>query len=474
MKKVRFRNFWIFLFVIGFYGCLHKTELPLLTSASKAKPLLITHAALFTGNPSEEIIKNAFILIRDGKIAEISTEPIRTQDATVLSAKGKMVLPGLIDAHVHLFGSGAPASLPAVPNVERNATAFLYAGITTVVDMGGPHQELAALNLKIQKGEIAGPRLYYAGRLFTREKGHPAAMIRYIVPWPFDENIVSDLVYEVKEAGTDFKEMIRENKAYGATFSKLVVDRMPLDAPLLSTEEVRKIVDASRDEGFQTVAHIGTETNIRTCLDGGLRVFIHVPYRSTLSEKTIQKMKVQGAIMTPTLAVFDNGVRYAKNELNFSDLDREISDPVILAEYEKKPEDDGSKIADWMREVAKYQTVKFENVRKMRAAGIPILAGSDSINVASVPGATLHRELELLVAECGFTPIEAVASATYVSGRLYPEVTGQPRLGYVKEGLPADLLILNGDFRSDIRQTRNIDTVISKGRIVKRHTPDDS
>lgn len=450
-------------------GCLHKTDLPLLTSAiGEQKPILITNATVFTGNPEDDILEQASILIEDGIIVEISTTDIQAPDAQVIDARGNMVLPGLIDSHIHVFGSGAPPSLPALPNPERNVTAFLYAGITTVVDMGGPVEDLEALSVKIADDEIAGPRFVYAGRMFTCEDGHPAAMVRRIVPWLFDEYIISRIAFEVED-GDDVRPMILENKAHGAGFSKLAVDEIPLGIPTLSTDQVRKIVENSRAEGFTTVAHIGSEDNIVTALDGGVRVFNHGPYRSALSDATVQRMKETDCIVTPTVAVFDNIVRYGKQELEFSVLDREIADPVILAEYQKPPTDDtDEELAAWVKNAAEYQEIKFENVIKMKAAGIPLLAGSDSINVASSPGATLHRELELLVEHCGFTPIEAVAAATYLPGKLYSNVTGQPRVGYLQEGLPADLLILKGDFRDDIRQTQYIDTIVLDGKIVER------
>ena len=107
----------------------------------------------------------------------------------------------------------------------------------------------------------------------------------------------------------------------------------------------------------------------------------------------------------------------------------------------------------------------------MKEAGIPLIAASDSANVATFPGSSLHRELELLVTRCNFTPMEAVSAATYVPGKLYTKITGQPQLGYLREGGPADLLILDGDFREDIRQTQNIHTVILKGQVIRRIKP---
>ncbi len=454
-------------------GCFHRTNLPLLTQTDQKAPLiLIQNAVVFTGNPEEAVLEKAQILIQDGKIARISPDEIQAEGAVCIDATGKSVIPGLIDAHVHTCGSGAPPALKALPNSRRNATAFLYAGITTVVDTGGPPDELQDLAQDVEAGVFAGPRLYYSGKILTAKQGHPAAMFRKMVAWPLSELVVASLTHET-DTNDDIAAVIRENKAKGGTFTKIVVDQIPLGIPSLDSTQVARIVEAAQKEGQITMVHIGTETDIRTALAGGARLFIHGPYRSPLSDETIAKMQQADSMVVPTLAVFDNLVAWAEGKKSFSDLDQEIADPVILAAY-TQPAAQGADpdLGNWVRHSAEFRSIKYDNVIKMKAAGIPLIAGSDSSNVASFPGATLHRELELLVDRCGFTPLEAVASATYIPGKLYPSLTGQPRLGYLHAGLPADLVILNGDFRKDIRLTQKIHTVISRGKMIRRLQPE--
>jgi len=454
-------------------GCLHKTDLPLLTSyADDQRPVLIKNGTLFTGNSDEDILEDVNILVRGDTIALISLDEIDAPDAQIIDAEGKVVIPGLIDSHVHTHGSGSPPSMMALPNPDHNMSAFLYAGITTVIDKGGPPEDLEEMAQKVEENQIAGPRLYYSGRIFTAVDGHPAAMIRKMVFWPLSELIVSSVMVEV-DSESDIAELIQENKDHGGRFTKIVVDQIPLGIPSLNSDQVARIVEASNKKNFTTVAHIGSEDDILTAMEGGVRFFIHGPYRSALSEETVQKMKQAGCIVQPTLAVFDNLVLYGEHQLSFSKLDTELADPVILEEYKKTPPEGADEdLADWLRNAAEYKDIKFQNAIKMRNAGILLIAGSDSINVASFPGSTLHREMELLVTRCGFSPIEAVAAATYVPGKLYAKITDQPLLGYIREGAPADLLILNGDFRDDITQTQNIHAVVYKGKMIRRHTPE--
>ncbi len=153
-------------------------------------------------------------------------------------------------------------------------------------------------------------------------------------------------------------------------------------------------------------------------------------------------------------------------------MDKQIIDPQIKNAYENTPSKellfDDPRFQNWLNDVLIHRDIRFKNVRKMKKAGITIIAGSDSPNLATVPGSSLHKEMRLLVERCGFTPIQALATVTSVSGKMLQKTTGIKGLGLIQEGGLADLVVLNGDFRGDNRQTENIHTVISNGRIVDR------
>ena len=184
------------------------------------------------------------------------------------------------------------------------------------------------------------------------------------------------------------------------------------------------------------------------------------------------QVKEKQAVIIPTLVVFEYSANFFRNSLQFTDFDRQILDPVIFGAYMEVPEGglktDDPQMESWIHDLLTYQDIKYENIRKMKEAGVTIIAGSDSPNVATVGGASLHMEMRLLVERCGFTPTEALASATSVSGKMLAETTGVEGLGEIKEGGMADLVVLNADFREDIRHTENIFMVISNGKIVDR------
>ena len=469
MKKFHLVFYIIFILALIFVQCVHRISLPPLVHLEPTPHgILIKKVTLFNGNPEDAIQTKVDILIKRGKVLKIGKNISEPGPIKRIDGNGKIAIPGLIDTHVHIHSPGAPPSMTVLPNPERTLTQFLFAGVTTIFDTGGPLKSLHEVSQKLDSGKILGPRFFYSGELFTKRNGHPVPLIKYLAPWPIEIFLIRESVFQIQEKSKISKQ-IQKNKKFGAKFTKIVVDRIPLDAPTLDEGDIRKIVRASKKVKFPVLAHIGTEQDIQTAMKGGVTHFIHGPYRSAISDETIRMMKENEVIMAPTVNVFNNISLFYQRELVFYDLDKKIADPEILEGYQhQKVKGTDRQFLNWALDMNKFMEQKFENVKKMKKAGIPLIAGSDSANVGSVAGSSLHRELELLVEKCNFTPIEAVSAATYLPGKLFQEMTGIRDLGHVVEGGPADLVILNGDFREDIRNTTKINMVISKGMIVKR------
>ncbi len=456
-------------------GCVYSPKLgPLAEKEAADRPILICDAAVFTGDPDAAVMEGVDILIEDGRITSIGDMNPSDFDARVIDAAGRMVIPGLIDAHIHITSSGCAPWDPVLPNdhlVRRNLSSYLFAGITTVYDMGGSLLDLEKLKSDIEAEQKINPRFFYAGKMFTRKGGHPDRLLREIIPWPMDTIIIGKVCHLIEEPA-DAGPAILENKAHGATLTKIMVDQIPLGIPCLYEDLIAEIVKESEKAGLTVCSHVGSESDLLTGLDAGVRFFAHAPYRSSVSNATILKMADQNAVVIPTLVAFENSVDFFGDTLTFTEMEHQIIDPHILDAYVNMPEGaldrDDPQLNSWIHDVVIYREMKYDTVRRMKSAGITIIAGSDSPNVGTVAGGSLHTEMRLLVEKCGFTPAEAVAAATSVSGDHLAVLTGEKGLGRIAEGGPADLVILNGDFREDIDRTQDIHTVISSGRIVAR------
>lgn len=470
-------NWYFFTLLVGLFltGCIYRSTMPPLAEKRDAViPILITDTTVFTGNPDQDVFVNTDILIEKGKISRIGNIKDLQINHEKIDGKGKMVIPGLIDHHIHIHSPGVPPWFPVMPDknlLDRNLSSYLYAGITTVFDMAGPLYDMEALRQRILAEDKVNPRLFYVGKCLNKKGGHPEYMLRGMIPWPIDTITIHKVMFQVSDRD-DIREAIQENKAHGASMTKIMIDQLPLGIPSLYEDMAGQIVEESSAAGLIVGAHIGSESDIITGLNAGVRFFAHAPYRSSLSDLTIQKMQNAHAVVIPTLVVFDYSANFFEDTLQFTSMDKQILDPNVLNAYGESSADklkiDDPRLESWVHDLVAYREIKFDNVRRMKNAGITIVAGTDSPNLATVGGASLHREMQLLVEKCGFTPLEAVAAATSVSGQMLQQLSGAKGLGLIAEGGPADVLILNRDFREDIRQTENIYMVIANGRVVDR------
>jgi imidazolonepropionase-like amidohydrolase len=123
------------------------------------------------------------VLVREGRIAAITPAGMQVSGAPEIDGAGGVLVPGLVDLHVHSGGGSGPPWQLTIPRPQRNFEAFLYAGVTTVLDLGGLTPDIFRLRSAIRRGEVLGPRLFAAGPMFTTPGGHPVALLRLTLPW---------------------------------------------------------------------------------------------------------------------------------------------------------------------------------------------------------------------------------------------------------------------------------------------------
>lgn len=373
---------------------------------------------------------------------ELSAPPDRIVDAT-----GMTVMPGLIDAHVHMsYGEGRTAEeLDVYSGAEWsairsvwNARKVLNAGVTTIVDPGGTYNVSVAVREAIASGMFAGPRSYCAGRHISADGG----FADYFPSW-----LGMPVSAEGVLCGTR-DEMLREIRRQvknRVDFIKLSGDSQAQEknmnaGPCFTDEELQSMIGLAHQLGRKVTIHARHAETIFKATTFGVDWIYHA---SHLRARDLELVKDSNVFLCPTLTFAQNIIDYGR-ECGSSQHQIDL----------RKREIEG---------LARTYTAA-------RAAGIPIMAGTES-GFSMCPYGDWHaRELELLVSLCGLSPLEAITAATYTNARA---IGADQDVGSLTPGRYGDVLIVRGNPLERIgllQEPANIWAVIKGGATVVRES----
>jgi imidazolonepropionase-like amidohydrolase len=386
--------------------------------------------------------------------------------ALVIPGEGATLVPGLIDMHGHVSPATGPTWIRSPADVEGNLQAFVYAGVTTVFDPSDATGDTFERRDRVARGELVGPRIFTTGKAMTCDHGHPRALVEELAPgwiaWYFVPRVataVDDLEAAAREVDT--------LAAAGADAVKIVVDRIPLAAPRMTDEVARAIVERASSHGLRTVAHIGTTQDAIDAADAGVSLWLHGVYKERIPDDQVAVLAGYGIPMVTTSEVFDRYGRAAAGPMAATKLERETVPQAVRDSFFPIPADfDVGSLRGWLELMGETSSVRLDNVGRMHAAGVTILAGSD-VQSGVFPGASLHRELATLVA-AGLSPAEAIRAATLDPARFLAN-GAEPDAGVVAVGKRADLLLVNGDPARDITALADIREVLLHGVPMQRN-----
>ncbi len=342
---------------------------------------------------------------------------------TIFDISGKTILPGLIDAHVHLCIDGSPDPMTSllkdsIPQLTlkaaHHARRTLDAGVTTVRDMGGRDYVDLAIRDGIESGLLQGPRMICSGRVVCMTGGHG---------WQFGREAdgtdeIREAVREQLKAGADFVKMI----ATGGVMTKGVDP----GATQFTLEELLAGVEEARKAGRRTATHAQGTEGIKNSLWAGVNSIEHGFF---LDDEAIELMLEMNAFLVPTLN--------APYQIIRGGVKRGV--PRYAVEKSKA-----------------VMKSHFQSVRRAYKAKIPIAMGTDAGTPFNCHGENL-KEMELLV-KAAMTPMEAVTATTKTAS----EVLGlEKKIGTLEKGKLADLIVVDGDPVKDIRLLQNRDKILA-------------
>ena len=433
---------------------------------------LIRDARLFLGDGT--VIEQGSVLIKHGKIDQIFTgqaPDAKALKADPIDAAGKTLLPGLIDVHAHL---GSPGGYWEDPKeyekmdafIDRELAAYLYSGVTAVKSLGDATDLILKHRALMRSGEKQGAELFVVGPMFTAPGGHGTEYARFLpeAARPAFQAQLVRLPKNVDEA----RKMVDDLKAQSVDGIKVILEsgtpRTPI--PRFDTTIFRAVADQSRADALPIVTHIGDLQDVEDALDAKVDGIEHSP-RQLLTQALLDRMKQQGVAFDPTLAVTEAIIATAQGKTDPLDrsLVQQVSPPKLLQGTRKaiaSPEFEPMRAA--YRAFPFDMAITNQNLAAAARAGILLVMGTDSGNPQLIHGPAIHRELQLWVA-AGVPNAVALQAATYNGAKL---LRVDNRMGLIKKGYEANLLLVDGNPLRDITATEHIAGVFFKGEHISR------
>ena len=441
------------------------------TNPANAKNVIVIVGATIvhpSQNGAAALEPGATILIEGDRIqlagAGITLE--LTQGATIIDGRGKWVVPGLVDAHVHFFQSGNlytrpdaadfNAVVPYAQEVARNKArldatfkVWLASGVTGVVDIGGPFwnfdvRDRAAASAAAPRMAVAGPLISMIDRPQLDLGDSPIIRIdsadaaRALVAREVARNTDYIKVWFVHQSGDDLAAQEAIVKAAG---------------------------DAAHAAGKRFAIHATELPVAKAALRAGADLLVHSVFDQPVDDEFIALLKQRSALYCPTLFVVQGYPLALSNQWRATPEEVKRADPEILAAMDdlnempadKRPERVSKLMAD--AKPPDPPRIAMENLKKLSDAGITIVMGTDAGNIGTLHGPSIHREMRLM-RQSGLTPLEILRSAT-TNGVKALGLEGQA--GEVAAGMYADLVILDADPLADSANLARVYRTIKGG-----------
>jgi imidazolonepropionase-like amidohydrolase len=402
----------------------HTPEPPIAQAARTA----IVNVRVFDG---ERTWPRATVVLDGDHIAGIGADIAVPSGAAIVDGTGRTLVPGFIDAHAHASGDA----------LER---AVLF-GVTTELDMFTDPDFAAKRRAEERQGRVTTRAdLRSAGILVTAPGGHGTEFGMPIPTLARAEDARAFVAARIAE-GSDYIKLVKDNGSpYG------------LNWPTLTDDEVAATVAAAHWYHTLVVSHIGTQADAVVAIDASVDGLAHLFQDSPPRPDFAARVAAHHAFVVPTLTVLEGETGRPSGAGLISDPDL---GPLLL------PTESNNLRSSF--HLSGTSSLSLDHARatvaSLKAAGVPILVGTDAPNPGTAHGVSLHRELELLVS-AGLTPAEALAAATSVPARLF----GLLDRGRIAPGLRADVVLVRGEPDRDILATRAIVRVWRNGAVVAR------
>ncbi len=423
-------------------------------SAASATDLAITNVTVIDGTGGRNI-PNQTVLITDGRIAAVraASEGIPAAVQSIAAA-GKYLMPGWIDAHIHLIGAGQWRGMDNPPGVAIDFDAalsalhgFLYVGVTSVYDAGNNPELILEMRRRERAGEIISPRIFASGHALSWPGSWMASTFHGVgVPgWPQTKKVLDAQI----ALAPDIQKLVMERFGSGPN---------PV-TPSLPEDVMQKMVAYLKAHGVRTSIHAVREDLAQAAVQAGIDTLAHPVTVARVNSSFTAMLAARQIPVATTLAVFDEIIRFGEDA---TVIDTPLNNFVMGGEEIAARQRKGPPLyasmgwTTWFKALSPYMQ---ENVRNLYDAGGVLVLATDRSN-----GPFYFREMQLL-ADLGIPAAAIVRMGTLHGARFLGR---QDDLGTIAVGKLADLVLLDADPSVDIRNAAAVAAVIKNGQVIDR------
>lgn len=427
--------------------------------------LIIEHVSLIDGT-GDSMTSSANIYVRNGETAAITSQPIeKATSENIIDGRGKYVIPGLMDAHLHLQHSPE--------KFERTMKQLIHFGVTNILVPGGSlatYENMEKLTNRERSGEIVAPRIYYTSLIGTLEGGHPMKMYGAS---HYQDSVNVHLVKDTHH----IKGIVEEAAQHHTSGIKIMIEDGPMPplTPRMPPEYIAAFTAAGEEYGQPVFAHVSDMTEVKMGVEGGVDAFMHFMGVQIDWEKDAEIVNqiVSDSISWVTTTMLAKSFFYPLNK-----------DWINRKEFSVYGEDELQPLTDPDGKLAKESKMilsgilgsdsvpmkallvpMMTDVKRLHDHGVNIVLGTDVGGRPYImPGLSVHEEMELLQLG-GFTAEEIIRISTHNGAKMLGMAD---KYGTIAVGQQADMIVLSEDPTEDISNTLSIEKVIKGGSVQER------
>ena len=417
-----------------------------------------------TGLPA---IRNGAIVIQGGRITAIGprAEVRVPSGAQVVDARGKWIIPGLIDAHVHIGQSGGLYTRPDMIDLRKwrpydqelawikqrlpfTFEHYVLSGITGVVDCGGPMWNFEMRD--IAAATKNAPRVAIAGPLISTDA--PPTLPTN------DPDVIKP------NSPAEARDLVRRQLDRKPDLIKILFIRHPGDNFQQQLQIMSAAIQESKARNVRVAAHATELETAKAMVRAGADILVHSVEDRLVDTEFIDLVKNRDILYMTTLFVEDGYRQVFNQQVMLTDIERKLGDPEVIATWSDLAKIPPNEIPGGIPRLPSppRRPIAYDNLMLLESAGVRIVGATDAGNIGTLHGPALHREFELMVG-AGMRPMDIIVSATKNAAAVMGR---QADLGTLERGKFADLVILDADPLADIKNTRKISKVMKGGEFI--------